>query len=90
MPRGRLLRPGGISEYFGPDGIVTKHSSTCFHCQSITEFDSLKEMHEHVDVCRQCFHLICLACVGKPCRPWELQMERHEARGRFLRDAGLA
>lgn len=91
MPRGRALRPGGMGEYFGPDGTVTTvHSSTCAHCQRMTEFPSMREMQNHVDVCRGCMKLICLECAGRPCMTWEKQMERQEARGRFLRDAGLS
>lgn len=85
----RLIRPGAVGEY-RCDGIVVEvYASTCAHCQHITEFPSLKAMTDHVDVCRSCMRLICLRCVGKPCRPWEREMERQEARGRMLRDMGL-
>lgn len=35
-------------------------------------------MLDHVDICRGCMKLICLACVGQPCRPWEKEAERQE------------
>lgn len=46
-------------------------------------------MHEHVDFCRSCGKLICNECAGKPCRPWEKEMERQEARYRMLKDMGV-
>ncbi len=84
------IKPGGVSEYFGPQGVTTVHCSTCAHCQRHTEFPSLRKMHEHVDVCRGCMKLICLECAGKPCRPWEKECERqeHEARLKSKIDNG--
>jgi hypothetical protein len=73
------IKPGGINTYFDPlFGEVESHSSTCHHCQHITDFPSVKRMFDHVDVCRGCMKLICLECVGKPCRPFEKEAERLE------------
>jgi hypothetical protein len=84
------LRPGGVGIYTDPDGRQTEtHCSTCAHCQRISEFPSLRVMHEHVDICRSCMRLVCRDCAGRPCRPWELEMEKQEARYRFLKSAGL-
>ena len=79
------FKPGGINFNFDPanGGILEAHSSTCFHCQAITDFPSKKEMMNYVDVCRGCMRLICLACVGKPCRPYELEAERQELEGQI-------
>lgn len=77
------LKPGGVSESFGPLGVTTLHSSTCAHCQHITDFESLRRMMDHVDVCRGCMRLICLKCVGQPCRPFEKEAERREAEARL-------
>ena len=77
------LRPGGVSEVFDPLGHIEIHSSTCAHCQKISDFSSLRKMHEHVDVCRGCMRLICLECAGKPCRPWEKECERIENEARL-------
>lgn len=83
-------KPGGVGEYFDgpyrdPGRIVIKtmYSSTCAHCTSMTEFPSMRTMHEHVEVCRGCMRLICLACSGKPCRPAEKEMERQETEMRL-------
>ena len=78
------VKPGGVSEYFDPiGGVTTLHCSTCAHCQRHTEFPSMRKMHEHVDVCRGCMKLICLECAGKPCRPYEKEVERQEAEARL-------
>ncbi len=73
------LRPGGVSETLLDGRIVAaRYSSTCSHCQHPTEFDSLRKMQEHVDVCRGCMRLICLRCVGQPCVPFEKRAEMME------------
>lgn len=78
MPR-LMIKPGGFNTYWDPVlGEVESHSSTCKHCQRITDFPSRKVMMEHVDICRGCMELICLPCVGKPCRPYEKEAERQE------------
>ena len=71
------LKPGGINIYYDPvlGTSVETHTSTCCHCQHITEFESRKKMFEAVDICRGCMRLICLECVGKPCVPYEKQAE---------------
>ena len=74
-----MIKPGGINTLFDPVfGEVESHSSTCRHCQHITDFPSRRKMMEYVDVCRGCMELICLECVGKPCVPWEKQCEQQE------------
>jgi hypothetical protein len=40
-------------------------------------------MMEHVEICRGCMKLICLECYGKPCRPFEKELERQEAEARL-------
>lgn len=79
------MKPGGVSEAFGPTGIVEMHASTCAHCQHITEFPTRRVMMRHVEVCRGCMRLICLECAGKPCRPWEKECERQEREYRLQR-----
>lgn len=83
MPALTRIKPGGVAEYFEPLGVTTVHCSTCAHCQHHTEFPSMRTMHEYVDVCRSCMKLICLGCAGKPCRPWEKEMERQETEARL-------
>lgn len=78
MPRLLHFQPGGIAEYWGPEGVVTKHASTCAHCQHISEFDRI-DMDKFVDRCRGCMRLICLTCARKPCLPWEKQCAAEEA-----------
>lgn len=72
------FKPGGLSQVFGPLECNSMHSSTCSHCQKITDFPSMKVMQNYVEMCRGCMKLICLDCAGKPCRPWEKECERLE------------
>lgn len=75
----RMIKPGGINIVFDPVfGEIETHSSTCKHCQRITDFPSRRKMMEYVDICRGCMALICLECVGKPCMPYEKEAERQE------------
>ena len=80
-------RAGGIGQYFEGDNwdgkLVEVHHSSCAHCQKGTEYPSQKRMMEFVDICRGCMKLICLECVGKPCRPFEQEAERQEALARL-------
>lgn len=78
------IKPGGVNTYFDPlFGEVESHSSTCSHCQHITDFPSLKRMFDHVDVCRGCMKLICSGCVGQPCVPFEKRAEMQEEAARI-------
>ena len=85
--------PGGVGQYFDGQNragrLVEVYASTCAHCGYITEFPSLRTMHEHIDICRGCMRPICLRCAGKPCRPQEKEAERlereHRIHGRIVR-----
>jgi hypothetical protein len=79
LPKHVQFEPGGVGESFDPiNGVVTQYTSTCSHCQHITEFPSKRKMMEHVEICRGCMKLICLECVGLPCRPYENEADRQE------------
>lgn len=82
MPKLLRFEPGGLSQYFNEYGwsgqVKELYSSTCSHCQRLTEIPSRRTMMDHVEICRGCMRLICLECVGKPCRPYELEAERNE------------
>ena len=74
------VKPGGFSQSIDHLGTITEvHSSTCNHCQKITDIPSVRRMMEFVELCRGCMKLVCLEnCAGKPCRPWEQECERQE------------
>ncbi len=76
------IRPGGVGEYFDPFGRYEVHVSTCSHCQRMTEFPTMRKMHEYVDICRGCMKLICLECAGKPCVTWLKKCDIEEEIGR--------
>ena len=73
------FKPGGVT--FRSDGwtCVEMHSSTCSHCQHITEFPTLRKMTDYIDFCRTCMEEICLQCVSKPCRTWLKKCDIDEA-----------
>ena len=80
------FKPGGVGQYFDPVvACVEVHSSTCSHCQSITEFPSMRRMMDYVEICRGCMKLICQECSGKPCLPAEKEVERVEREERLRR-----
>lgn len=75
-----MLKPGGVGFYC--DGINTHevHTSTCFHCGKITDIPSMRKMHEYVDICRNCFHFVCLSpeCLKRGCSPLIKRIEAQE------------
>lgn len=80
------IKPGGINIAFDPatGAEVEAYSSTCSHCQKITDFPNRRQMMEFVDVCRGCMKLICLGCLDRMhrgvagCVPYEKQAELQE------------
>lgn len=83
MPALMRIKPGGVGEYTDVFGVTEVHCSTCSHCQRQTEFPSMRKMMDYVEICRGCMKLICLECVGKPCTPYEKEVERQEAEARL-------
>jgi hypothetical protein len=62
----------------------------CFHCQRTTFVRPREDPAELGGLCKICMRMICKRCVAKErCDPWEKQMERAEAKQRFLNSAGL-
>lgn len=72
------IKPGGVGLAFGPDAVVEVETSTCAHCQRITDIPSRRQMQNVVDVCRNCMRLICDECAGKPCTPIMKKIEAME------------
>lgn len=80
MPK-LMTKPGGINTYFDPVfGEVELHSSTCRHCQHVTDFPSRRVMMDYVDVCFKCAALVCREpeCQQKGCIPFEKQADEAE------------
>ena len=87
MPRVALrIVPGGINQVTDlvTGNVVEGHSSTCSHCQHITDYPSRKVMMDYVDLCFGCMKLVCRqpACVENykrfGCVPYEKQAEAQE------------
>ena len=87
----------GVATVAMPYGeIAERKTATCGHCQRIfyvqpgTDGTSAAGPVQGPALCHRCWSLVCPRCHkhGR-CTPWLKQMERIEARGRFLRSAGL-
>jgi hypothetical protein len=85
-----VLKPGGYAVLSDPSGVKEADTFTCGHCQHIVHVKPLADAADSGGLCKVCMKLICETCVDRgTCTPWEQQMERIEARDRFLRSAGL-
>lgn len=89
-----MRNPGGYGIIYDPDapnGIGGEHDTfTCIHCNSITRVEPTISPTENNGWCFGCNKPICHDCAVKGgCTPWERQMERMEAKYRFLKSAGL-
>jgi hypothetical protein len=82
-----MLKPGGYAAIRDPEcGLREADTFTCKHCQRIVHVKAGADPTALGGYCRCCDGLICAACVGQPCTPWERQMEAIErglARQRF-------
>ncbi len=77
-------RAGGYGHWFngnGPD--IESDTFTCFHCGNCVFVPPMKDPAEIGGWCLVCMKLICQECVGRgECRPFEKQLDQHEARER--------
>lgn len=85
-----MRRPQGYAVLASPDGVVETDTFTCGHDQRIVKVPPGADPASIGGLCKVCMQLICPQCVAKGiCTPWEQQMEKIEARDRFLRAAGI-
>lgn len=86
----RKFKPGGV--VFRCDGWAERemYTSTCSHCQRITEFPDLRRMTDYIDFCRSCMEEVCIdrkgpngqiipGCAGRPCVTWLKKCDIDEA-----------
>jgi hypothetical protein len=100
-----VLHPLGYMTITAPDARpIERDTVTCCHCQRIVivkpgtaatvylepQRDGSPDRETPGAFCRSCMKAVCLACeaVGR-CLPFELAIERNEARGRQLRAMGI-
>ena len=99
MSQGYSKKSEGVASVtmpFGDQSFIK--TATCGHCQKImvVEPDAapsamIVTQRQPPAVCHRCWTLVCPQCHAKgTCTPWEAQMEKIEARDRFLRSVGLA
>ena len=86
-----MRNPGGYALVVGPEGVTYEADTfTCHHCQLVVYVQPHSPASDAGGWCGVCAKLICGPCADKGvCIPWEKQMEKMEARDRFLRSAGL-
>lgn len=100
-----MRQPLGYVTIVEPDRpLVERDSTICGHCQTVIFVKPgtastvyllptlpLGQWREEPGAfCRVCMRAICLRCDDKgTCTPWEISLEKAEARDRFLRSAGL-
>ena len=84
-----MLRSGGYLITTGPTGVFEADTFTCCHCNRIVIVKANASASDSGGWCCNCSKPICGAEPCMTCTPYERQMERAEARDRFLRSAGL-
>lgn len=86
----------GYATLFDPSqgsGVKECDTFTCGHCQHIVHTRPLQDAADAPDaggLCKVCMRLICGPCadLGK-CTPWEVQLQKFEARDRARRSYGV-
>lgn len=81
----RIQKKAGYAEITGPGQHKEFDTCTCKHCNRVWVVRSTET--KDVDLggwCMQCMAMICSDCAGKPCFPFEKQIEIYEQRQRLL------
>jgi hypothetical protein len=85
-----MLKPGGYAVIFGPLGVQKECDTfSCCHCNSVVHIKPKCNPSDLGGQCRLCDKPVCPKCVGKGCAPFEMKLEKWEARDRALRSYGL-
>lgn len=85
-----MRRAGGVAEWTYPHNRrVTLATFTCCHCGDVTIVPAKAAADDCGGFCLCCMKPTCKKCAGKGCEPFEREIERQEARGRFLAAVGV-
>lgn len=89
-----MLNPGGYATWTSPESLTERDTFTCGHCNNIVIVPPKANPSDLGGMCKSCMKLICPKCTAlwnrtNKCTPFEKQLEKIEARARFLRSAGL-
>lgn len=86
-----MRKPQGYAVWNGPGGVEKEMDTfTCHHCLMVVFVPPKADPSQLGGFCMLCMKNICGPCADKgSCTPWEKEMERQEAKSRFLKSAGL-
>jgi hypothetical protein len=85
-----MRSPHGQIIITGPDGTYERDTIRCCHCQRVVEVPPFQSGPPDGGWCGNCAAPVCGPCADLGiCTPFERALEWAEARGRFLRSAGL-
>ena len=87
-----MRNPGGYAIIVDPmtlRGSQELDTFTCVHCNGVVFLRAQQAPADAGGWCLCCMKPVCPRCAGKECRPFMRWVEEQEARGRFLRSAGL-
>jgi hypothetical protein len=85
-----MLTPfhSGYATVTSPAGTREADTQTCLHCNKVWVVRSSQGQGDLGGWCRLCGGMICPACAGQPCFPFERRLQAMEDRARFLRQVG--
>lgn len=86
-----MRNPGGYAFVTEAGRVVKERDTfTCAHCNRCVFVQPGTPASDCGGFCRQCMKLLCGGCADKGvCTPFEKELEKEEARFRFLKSAGL-
>lgn len=83
-----MRRPHGVGIIYDTHQTVEMDTYKCAHCQAIKHVKPKERPEDIGGLCYVCSGLICSACVGKGCDPFEEKLKRMEARDEARRSYG--
>lgn len=76
-----MFRPQGYGRVIGFNGTQAEHDTfTCSHCNRIVIVKPMSDPADMGGQCKMCDKLICPACVGHGCTPFEERLKEMEMR----------
>lgn len=80
-----MRNPHGHVAIYGPGQTIEHDTFTCVHCNAVVIVKAKAAAEDSGGWCLQCNRMICRACAGKGCTPFEKKLEAYERRQAALR-----